>query len=79
MCISNLHFTRCCYNLSQDQTLRRTNLACTRPAINVHWNSPTIQVQIKRKNDKIWGNMKPNPIKQKLQAQHLASSKNSSI
>ena len=31
------------------------------------------KVQIKRENEEIWGNMTPNPIKQKLQTQHLAS------
>ena len=36
------------------------------------------KVQIKRENEEIWGNMNPNPIKQKLQTQHLASNKNGS-
>ena len=36
------------------------------------------KVQIKRENEEIWGNMNPNPIKQKLQTQHPASNKNGS-
>ena len=36
------------------------------------------KVQIKRENEEIWGNTNPNPIKQKLQTQHLASNKNGS-